>query len=269
MAGPTTPGPLRFVEAALGVHPRRLLPSVKVGARTVRSDRLVVTVHRRAAEGREAELGAALSSLWSMPPAELEQVIELLAEPGLVSWMHFGADDHTTSSIRKVYLELGDDAAARSDERWTAGTTHVAFKWAVASAPCVVTARYRRHAAVPSVGPRDLVAMHLGTGELAERTVAVIEELVAAGAEITEALDVTEPGQERRSIDLRFGVPAGRLSSTLLVELLDERRVGTGLVERVGRSNVERLALGLTSDDEPFLTIYYTEPEPTGPSIEH
>ena len=268
MINATVPEPIRFAEEVLGVRPRHVLPSVKIGEQTTRTERLVVTVHRRVVEGREAALKNALASTWLMPRAELNTVVGLLDEPGLVSWVHLGADGkRADSNIRKVYLELNEDAVARPDERWPRGTTHVAVKWAGAPKPVAVTAWYRRDATVPDAKPADLIATCLGPGPFAARATAILEELMAGGTEITEALDVTESGRAPRSLDLRLRASTGGPTSPTMSALLEERRVPHRILASIGphgRGTLERVAFGRSGGGESFLTVYYTEPAPIG-----
>ncbi len=262
----TTPeSALRLVRLLDGVRAAGFERSFKLLGNRLLTDRFVLGVRR--ADLSNERLAGVCRSL-DMPREMFERFKGALPEATQVL---FGFEDGETTAVYKVYVEYWDRVlSTRPADGREPFLSHKGFKWDANDPSKSMVADYicTVHGTWQAID-RGLDAYY-GPVQCPSRTV-IGEALRAAKTRLTPErvlyLEVTEPGNSRRSIDMALhaaGLPVQSIALSLekaAKEYGIPERAFAPLLEAVTSCRLGHLAGGVDREGRDFLSIYYEELE--------
>lgn len=254
---------LRLV-AGLGA-PRNHERSFRIAPGALMANRFLLTLDPREVPGDPLARVLQVCERLGMPPAARAEAERRFGDAACI---HFGFEEGGGRILSKLYLELGQDAAARHRAR-EAGEPlllHLAFKWSANAADAVVS-RYLLH---PELRTEE-IEQRLATiyaGDAAAPSLAIAQSVLRLAAERAPAgalqyLEVTEQGNARRSFDLNCYDAGLQVKDVQAALFAMRERFGVrpgqfqALYDQVRDARFGHLAGGVHRDGSDFFNIYY------------
>jgi hypothetical protein len=254
---------LRLV-AGLGA-PRNHERSFRIAPGALMANRILLTLDPRDIPGDARARVLDVCDRLAMPAAARAEAGELFAQAACI---HFGFEEGAGRMLSKLYLEFAPEAHVqrRAREQGEPVLLHHAFKWQPGEDQAVVS-RYLLYPGLDAdaIG-RRLAAIYDAASAAASLDIATsVLQLAAArvpgGA--LQYLEVTEPGNARRSFDLNCYDAGLQLKDVqpALFAMRDRFDVRPGqfqaLYDQVRDSRFGHLAGGVHRDGADFFNIYY------------
>ncbi len=209
------------------------------------------------------------SALYPRPARQLERICSNLGAPkegyrilephlSAVTNVHFGYEPENNGELFKCYLEFSPDKSTED------GLVFLALKWAVernrAQDRFAVTNYWSRNTLSPELKEK-LVATIL-PWETVRMAACSLLEIASKAPGVAALLEVEEPGNPRRSIDINLADAKKTLNdlSPLLKPIFggkETKRLFDDLLANDGAAILGHFAAGTARDGSPFSTLYY------------